>query len=278
MASTVPSSQPLAGPIGLLHPGEMGAAFGSALVRAGFRVLWVSSGRSPASAQRASVAQLEDVGSKAEMVRESAVILSICPPANAYEVAEAAAGFHGVYVDANAISPRTSKRVADVIEAGGGSYVDGSIIGPPPMGPGKTRLYLSGALASAVSDLFTGTIVAAPVLGDRAGAASALKMAYAGWSKGQIALLLAVREYAVADGVDEALIREWGISAPSVEAQHSAAVQVAAAKGWRWVGEMEEIATAFSDVGVTGEFHCGAAEIFRPQLEARSDYPRDSPG
>jgi 3-hydroxyisobutyrate dehydrogenase-like beta-hydroxyacid dehydrogenase len=251
----------------------MGAAFGSALVQAGYRVLWASSGRSSASAHRASAAQLEDAGSVGEVARESAIILSICPPSNACEVAAAVAGFRGVYVDANAISPGTSTRVAGIIEGGGGSYVDGSIIGRPPASPGQTRLYLSGPLAPAVANLFTGTIVSAPVLGERAGAASALKMAYAGWSKGQIALLLAVREYAVADGVDEALIAEWRISAPSVEAQHLAAVQVAEAKGWRWVGEMEEIAMAFSDAGVTDEFHRGAAEIFRPQLEARSGHP-----
>jgi 3-hydroxyisobutyrate dehydrogenase-like beta-hydroxyacid dehydrogenase len=240
----------------------MGAAIAASLVQVGRRVLWASAGRSDLSRERALAAGLEDVGSVAEIAENSAIVLSVCPPSNAYEVAQSASRPHSVYVDANAISPRTSRMIASMVEANGGSYVDGSIIGRPPSREGEVLVYLSGVHAPTISALFSPTIVGTRVLGDQVVLASALKMAYAGWTKGQLALLLAVREYSSAEGIDEALLEEWRRSLPAAEAQYDVAVGLAKKKGWRWVGEMDEIAKSFSDAGVPDGFYRGASEIF----------------
>ena len=96
--------------MGLIHPGEMGAMVGAALRAGGESVLWASEGRSAASAERADVARLEDVGTIEELARRSDVVLSICPPAAAVAVARSVAGFEGIYVDANAIAPATARQ------------------------------------------------------------------------------------------------------------------------------------------------------------------------
>src|ERR1700679_1731987 len=114
--------------IGLLHPGEMGAAVGGCLVAAGHCVRWASTGRSPATAARAAAAGLTDAGSGTEVAGQSEVILSICPPHAAMDVARSVAGFQGVFVDANATSPETARTIETVIA--GGSFVDGGIVGP----------------------------------------------------------------------------------------------------------------------------------------------------
>src|SRR5215470_5017579 len=177
----------------------MGAAVAACLTGRGLPVLWASAGRGQETAGRAEAAGLRDCGSTPEVVKRADVILSICPPHAALEVARSAAGFGGLYVDANAVSPGTAREVARVIEGGGGSYLDGGIIGSPPRVAGTTRLYLSGGRAGEVSDLFTGTPLDARGL-DGEFAASALKMAYAAWTKGSAALLLAVRALAGAEG------------------------------------------------------------------------------
>ena len=203
--------------VGLLHPGEMGAAVGRCLAAAGHRVLWVPEGRSPGSAARAAAAGLTAAsGGLAGLVREAGVIVSVCPPHAALDLARQVAGFGGVYVDANAVSPATAREIARIVEAGGASYVDGGIIGTPPVGPGFIRLYLSGTRAGEVQRLFAGGEVDARVIGGGASvAASALKMAYASWTKGSAALLLAARGLARAEAVEEALLAEWSISQPA---------------------------------------------------------------
>jgi 3-hydroxyisobutyrate dehydrogenase-like beta-hydroxyacid dehydrogenase len=179
-------------------------------------------------------------------------------------LARQAAGFGGVYVDANAVSPATAREIARIIEDAGASYVDGGIIGTPPVAPGFIRLYLSGARAGEVQRLFAGGEVDARVIGgDASGAASAVKMAYASWTKGSTALLLTARALARAEGVEEALLAEWGISQPGLAERSARAAGSAAAKGWRWVAEMEEIAAAMAAAGLPGGFHRAAAEVYR---------------
>jgi len=252
--------------IGLLHPGEMGAAVGQCLAGAGHRVLWAPEGRSAATRERAAAAGLTGCG-MAEIVGRSDLIVSVCPPAAALDVARLVAGFRGLYLDANAISPATAGQVAAIVTAGGAGYVDGGIIGTPPVAPGFIRLYLSGARAGEVRALFDGTAVAARVVerapADGIGAASAVKMAYASWTKGSAALLLAARALARAEGVEPVLLNEWGISQPGLEARSAGAGEAAAAKGWRWVAEMEEIAAAMAAAGLPEGFHRAAAEIYR---------------
>jgi 3-hydroxyisobutyrate dehydrogenase-like beta-hydroxyacid dehydrogenase len=260
--------------IGVLHPGEMGSGVGASARAAGARVLWVSEGRGPATRTRAEADGLEDVGTLARLVREAQVILSVCPPASAIDVARDVAThrFRGVYVDGNAIAPATTRRVGEIMSAGGATFVDGGIIGPPPRKPGVTRLYLSGEGAADVAAMLNGGLLEAVPVAGPIGAASALKMAYAGWNKTQQALLMTVRAYAMQEGVDEALLREWSISQSDLPRRSENAVAGTARKAWRFVGEMEELAASFAQAGVPAQFHEAGAEVYR-RLAAWKDAP-----
>ncbi|MDH3444554.1 MAG: DUF1932 domain-containing protein, partial [Deltaproteobacteria bacterium] len=143
----------------------------------------------------------------------------------------------------------------------GAKFVDGGIIGSPVKQKGTTRLYLSGERAAEVAQLFSKSMLDARAIGDEPGAASALKVAYAAWTKCSDALLLGIRAYAAYEGVDAALLEEWRISQPLLEKRCDRAAAVATPKAWRYVGEMEEIAGAFEKAGLTGGFHQAAAEL-----------------
>ena len=196
------------------------------------------------------------------MADGSELLLSICPPGAALEVARSVAGRTRAYVDANAVAPDTARAVADVVGAGGADTVDGGIVGPPPRAGGSTRLYLSGPSAAGVAGVFTGTAVEARVVSERIGDASGLKLAYAAWSKGTAALVLAIRALARSSGLEDVLLGEWRDSLPGLEEQSLRAAGSAAAKGWRWVAEMDEIAATFAAAGLPDGFHRAAADVF----------------
>jgi 3-hydroxyisobutyrate dehydrogenase-like beta-hydroxyacid dehydrogenase len=244
--------------VGLLHPGEMGAAIGAVLRQRGNDVLWASEDRGDATAARAEAAGLRDVRHVAALVHEASVILSVCPPHAARDVAAAVAGFDGIYVDANAVSPETVRTISQSFDR----FVDGGIVGPPP-GESETHLYLSGDEALHVARLFADTKVVARIVSERVGAASAVKATYAAWSKGSAALLLAIRDVARAEGVEETLYAEWRESISGLDERLARAERSAQEKGWRWVGEMEEIAAAFAAAGAPDGFHLAAAQVFR---------------
>jgi len=250
--------------VALLHPGEMGATVGATLVAGGARVLWASEGRSAATETRARQSGLEPGGGLSGVVHASRAVVSVVPPHGALPLARsvAALGFRGVYVDGNAVSPETSREIGRVVEAAGARYVDGGIIGPAAKKRGTTRLYLSGPAAREVAPLLSAGPIDAVVLDAPNGAASALKMGYAAWTKGSQALLAAIRAFALAEGVEDALISEWKISIPEMPARSERAVSDNARKAWRFVGEMEEIARALRDVGLPGDFHDGAREVY----------------
>lgn len=258
--------------VGLLHPGEMGSAVGASARRAGARVLWASDGRSSQSRSRAVASGLEDVAALNALVAQSDIIISVCPPDAALDVARSVAVLHfpGLYVDANAVSPATARHIAVIIERAGGMFVDGGIIGPPPAKPGLTRLYLSGREAPGVADLLAGGPLEAIALDAPAGAASALKMAYAAWTKGSAALLIAVRALAIAEGIEEDLLAEWERSIPGLAARSETAASANARKAWRFVGEMEEIASTFLDAGLPDGFPLAAREVYQ-RLERYKD-------
>ena len=113
-----------------------------------------------------------------------------------------------------------------------------------------------------MAGLFAGTTVEPVVVSADPTAASAVKMAYAAWSKGTAALLLAIRALARAEGVEDALLVEWARSLPELLDRSEAAARSAAAKGWRWVGEMDEIADTFASAGLPEGFHRAAAELY----------------
>lgn len=249
--------------IGILHPGEMGAGIGGALADAGHEVYWASEGRSAATKARAEEVGLLDAGTAADVAARAEVIVSVCPPHAALEVAHLVSGFGGLYLDANAIAPSTAAEVAYVIESSGGRYLDGGIVGSPPRPGRPARLFLSGVDAAALAEGFAGANLDCRVLSERPGDASALKAAYAAWTKGTSALVLAIRRLGRSFGVEDALVAEWAESQPDLAKRALAAGNQAATKGWRWVGEMEEIAKAFEAVGLPGGFHAAAAEIYR---------------
>jgi len=260
--------------IGVLHPGAMGSAVAAAARAGGARALWASAGRGPATRERAEADRLEDVRTLGRLAAESDVILSVCPPAAALDVARevAALGFRRTYVDANAVSPETSRTIADVVTAAGATFVDGGLVGPPPRRTGTTRLYLSGNGALSVAVLFDDGPLEAIVLDAPIGAASALKVAYAGWNKGSQALLIAVRALAMHEGVDAALLAEWARSRPDMPKRSEQAIAENAGKAWRFVGEMEEIAKTFGAAGLPEGFHQAAAEVYR-RLAGWKDTP-----
>lgn len=257
--------------VGLLHPGEMGAAVGGALVSVGHEVLWSPAGRSRASTGRAMAAGLTGV-TFGRLIGQSSVILSVCPPHAALDVAQevAGAGYTGLYVDANAISVATAEQVSAVVTAAGATYVDGGIIGPPPEVAGHTRLYLSGPRAGQVRPLFNRSRLDARIAEGPVHAASSVKMAYAAWTKGSSALLLAARALARASGVEQTLLAEWSLSQKALGQQSERSAAAAAAKGWRWVAEMEEIAASMAAAGLPAGFHEAAAEIYDRASRAES--------
>jgi 3-hydroxyisobutyrate dehydrogenase-like beta-hydroxyacid dehydrogenase len=251
----------------------MGAALGRALREPWAVVLWASAGRSEATAQRAEDAGLEDVGDVDELVRRSDVIVSVCPPHAAVDVARSVFGFAGLFVDANAVSPATAREIAAIVQGGGARFVDGGIVGPPPRREGTTRLYLSGPDAPEVAAVFEESALEPVVVSDAVGAASATKMAYAAWTKGTAALLLAARALARAENVEPTVVEEWRRSLPELPEQSMRAARSAGTKGWRWVGEMEQIAATFAAVGLPPGFHEAARDVFArsPRLAEQRD-------
>lgn len=248
----------------LLNPGAMGAAIGAACKEAGHLVYWVSEGRSPATHKRAQERGLIEVATLKEALRKVDIVISVCPPHAAQDQAAEVIEqrFRGIYLDANAISPATSQAIQQQLEAARIRYVDGGVIGLPPVKAGMTRLYLAGTDAEEVAQLFAGSLIGTHCLDAPAGAASALKMAYAAWTKGAGALLGNIRALAQANGVEEALLDEWALSQPGL-VEHSRYVAERADKAWRWVGEMQEIAATFEAAGLPGDFHQGAADIYQ---------------
>jgi len=249
--------------VALLHPGNMGCTIGACAAASGARVVWASAQRSAASRARAKQAGLIEVESLAAAVGQSDIVLSVCPPEFATEVAEtvAAQKFNGIYVDANAVSRATAEQIGKIVQRAGASFVDGGIIGSPVKKAGTTRMYLSGDKAEEIAQLFSASMLDARAIGAAPGEASALKVVYAAWTKGTDALILAIRALAAHEGVDEALLAEWRISQPALEQKCVRAAAVAAPKMWRYVGEMREIAAAFEGAGLPSGFHNAAAEI-----------------
>lgn len=260
--------------VGMLHPGEMGSAVGAAARASGAAVLWASEGRSAATRRRADKAGLEDAGTIASLVRRSTMIVSVVPPAFASEAADrvVSLGFRGAYLDANAISPARARGIGSLVEAAGGRFVDGGIIGGPPWKAGTTRLYVSGPHAAEALALFAGSPLETIDVGGPAGAASALKMAYSAWTKGSQALVAAVLAAAEAEGVAGSLQREWALSQPDLAAGAGRRTRSVTAKAWRFVGEMLEIAATMESAGLPRGFHEAAAEIY-----ARMARFKDSP-
>lgn len=245
----------------MLHPGAMGATLGAALAASGHQPLWLGEGRSEATRRRAESSGFTAIGSLSELVAVSDAVICVCPPHAAAEVAESVvrAGFEGPYLDANAVAPATARSLAERV---GPAFIDGGIVGPPAQRAGTTRLYVSGEGAGQVLSWFARSALGVQLVPGPPGAASALKMCYAAYTKGTSALLLAIRALAEAEGVTAALLEEWALSQPELASRSEGAARGTAGKAWRFVGEMQEIAASFAAQDLPGGFHLAAAEVY----------------
>ncbi len=248
--------------IGLINPGAMGASVGAAAAGNGHTVIWAGFERSGATHKRAANAGLEDCGKLEDLVAAADVILSVCPPASAEYVAAdvAANGFSGLYLDGNAIAPNRARAIGEVITARGATYVDGGIIGGPAwQRSAGTTLHLAGEHAEVIAAIFRDSPLLTNIVSDQIGAASALKMVFAAYTKGSTALLSAILGVAEKEGVRADLEKQWG---ETFTAQTHQRVTSNTAKAWRFVGEMEEIAATFAGASLSDGFHLAAADTF----------------
>ena len=251
--------------IGILHPGEMGVSVAASAKNSGHSVMWVSEGRSPGTFARAQRHSLVEAKSLEELCRACSMMLSVCPPHAAEEVAQQVLlhSFKGLYADLNAISPQRARRIGKMMEEGGITFVDGGIIGGPAWEAGMTWLYLSGREARRAAQCFSAGPLQTEVIGEEAGRASALKMCYAAYTKGSTALLCAVLGAAEGLEVRGELERQWSRDEPGSAERAAHRTRRVTAKAWRFAGEMEEIAATFAEAGMPSGFHEAAAEVYR---------------
>lgn len=250
--------------IGILHPGEMGISLAASAINAGHQVYWLSEGRSDKTRARAEKYGLVEINSFFLLCKTCEVIISICPPAAAEEVARSvrAAGFGGLYLDANAISHRRAIKIGQMLEANGAHFVDGGVIGGPAWMPKATWLYLSGEEAHEIAACFSNGPLETKIIGNEIGKASGLKMCYAAYTKGTSALLSAILATAESLDVRQDLYQQWELDEPGFSEQVNRRVARVTAKAWRFEGEMREIAATFGEAGLPEGFHLAAAEIY----------------
>ncbi|MBI5652794.1 MAG: NAD(P)-dependent oxidoreductase [Chloroflexi bacterium] len=261
--------------IGILHPGAMGTFIARCAQTSGNPVYWASDSRSPQTRARAEKHNLRETKSLAELVATCSIILSVCPPDAAEEVANqvCAHAFKGLYLDANAIAPQRAIRIGAMMTQCGARFVDGGIIGGTNWDARVTWLVLSGQNADEIAALFADSPLQTRVIGDAIGKASALKMCYAAYTKGTTALLSAILATAQSLGVRAELETQWSNDDANFANATRERVRRSTAKAWRFVGEMNEIAGTFRDAGLPGEFHDAAAEIYKRMARFKDAAP-----
>ena len=233
--------------VAVIAAGGMGSAVGARLTESGVRVLTSLEGRSAASAARAKAAGM--IAASDPEIATADIVLSIVPPGEALSLAQrlapalSAANRKPVYADCNAVNPETVKKIAAVIALTGCPFVDAGIIGGPPRAGYKgPTFYVSGENAPKVEPLNDLGLVFRKMDGP-IGAASALKMSFGGITKGLIAIGSAMTLAAHRAGVAEALQAELAASQPDVLAYLTRMVPGMPPKAYRWVAEMEEVAS-----------------------------------
>ncbi len=256
--------------VGILHPGSMGAAVAACAATNAAAVLWCENGRSTASVERAARFGLTSVATLAELLERSDIVISLCPPASAEDLARDVAGHHfaGVYVEANAINPERTQRIAALLPDA--TVVDGGVIGSPPVGGKTPTLYVAGpAEATArIEALFANTAVQATVLGTEVGKASALKLSYASFQKTSRVLVALAVGMAREHGVDQELIEVASRRTDSYLSE-SQYVAKTAARAWRWGPELEEAADALTAAGLPPEMLRAAASTLARWNDAK---------
>ena len=262
--------------VAVIAPGMMGSGVGGRLAQNGIEVRTSLAGRSEVSAARAKAACMIDVPDT--QIAAADIILSIVPPGDALGLAERlapslrAAQRKPVYVDCNALNPGTVLRIARVIEESGVAFVDGGIIGGPPAPGSKgTRIYLSGAAAPQVAVLEQYGLEM-PIQPGPIGAASAMKMSYAGITKGFTALGAAMMLAATRAGTAEDLKQELRTSQPALFGWLTRQMPRMYSKAYRWVAEMEEISEFVGGDPAGRQFYEAAARLYE---RIAADYEGD---
>lgn len=254
--------------VGILSPGQMGHEVGRVLGRHGLQVFACLDGRSELTCSLAQEAGIVGVHSFDVLVREADLILSILVPAEAKNaanrIAEALITTKAqiVYVDCNAIAPSTSRGICEVISGTGSRFVDAGIIGPPPTEEGTTRFYASGEYVDEFDQL-SAYGLDIRVLGQEIGQASGFKMTYAALTKGSCAIATELLIAACSMGLLEPLIEDFKISQGRRFEELVLELKKMPPKANRWVGEMEEIAKTFGELGLTPKIYQGVADIYR---------------
>lgn len=255
--------------VAIIAPGEMGSAVGARLAEHGVRATTSLAGRSGKSAARAERAGLAPVADDDALVGEADFVLSIVPPGEAVGLAQRLkpalqrSSRKPVYVDCNAVSPQTAEKIGAVLTGSGCAYVDAAIIGPPPPPNATgTRIYVSGEAAAEVERL-SDFGLAIRLMKGPVGAASALKMSYAGITKGLTALGAAMILGAAQAGCADALHREMSESLPQVLAWLTRQVPRMYPKAYRWVAEMEEIGHFLGDETPGGDMFAAVARLYQ---------------
>lgn len=254
--------------VGLLSPGDMGHAVGGMLIQHGLKVLTCLEGRSERTRGLAEKAGIADAGTYGQLVREVDLVISILVPSEASiaAVRTVAAlketGEKIVYADCNAIAPATAREMGHVVEGAGSRLVDAGIIGGPPRKPGTTRFYCSGPDTSLFEELKNYGLDVR-VAGNEVGQASGLKMCYAAQTKGFTALATELLTAARAMGLYDALVEELQSSQGVRYQSMERGIPGMPTKAGRWIGEMEEIAKTFGDLGMTSKIYEGAADMYR---------------
>jgi len=270
--------------VAVIGAGEMGSAVGRRLREMGARLITELKGRSEQSIRRVADAGLEVIDDDQLLVDEANFILSIVPPGVACAVAER---FRGplsrtepkpMFVECNAIAPKTVRRIETILSETGCGFVDAGIIGgPPPIdalakGP---RFYASGPHAQMFASLAQYGLDIA-VLQASIGAASALKLAYAGLTKGFTALGAAMIGAAAREHLADALRTELARTQPDMLVRLERFVPAMFPKAYRWVAEMEQIADFAGEESVGAAIYQGAARLYeRIAAEFEGDQPSE---
>jgi len=254
--------------VGIISPGDMGSAIGKVLGENGMDVVTCLEGRSDLTQLQAEEAGFRILPTLNDVVRTAEIVLCVTPPVEALGIAEQVAASMKTtsatptYVDCNAISPGTAQRIGTLMSEAGTTFIDAGIIGPPP-GPGRrTRFSCSGLDTAAFEELGTRGLNIR-VVGREVGQASALKMVYAASTKGSAALWTELMVAAKALGVGEELAYEFSLGRSELAEHYMGEITSMPHRAKRWIGEMEEIAATFQDVGLTPRIFQGVADMFR---------------
>ena len=254
--------------VAIMSPGDMGHAVGQVLSESGIDVITCTDGRSQRTKNLAEMAGLRQVATLEDMVIQADLVLSIMVPSKAMSfVREISPHFESsktptYFADCNAVSPQSALAMAEVINQAGGKFIDGGIIGTAPTKGDTPRFYVSGPDASLVMEL-DGRGIIVKAIGNKVGQASGIKMCYAALTKGTNTLHVALLTAASRMGLTDDLRKEFEFSQKSHLAAMEKGISRLPANAHRWIGEMEEIAATFENLGVTPNFHKGAAEIYK---------------